>query len=89
VAELRWIAGTCLPPESQDPRDAIRGHRDRGSDGLNGCPTVFEMGDEVVVQGYELDAATRAGLGIPEGENAVRVPKAVYASGAEALTEGR
>jgi len=78
-----WIAGTCLPP---DERNEIRR---KPSDGLSSCPTVFELGDEVVLQGYELDDETRRMLNIPEGENAVRMPKDVYVRGADVLTGRR
>jgi hypothetical protein len=74
--EPRWIAGTCPPPyaDTGDPRDAIaRLNRTSGSDGLNGCPTVLQVGDAVVVQGYELDPAARAHLRLPDGASAVVV----------------
>lgn len=59
-----------------------------GSDGLNTCPTVIELGDhEVVLQGYELDDSTRRQLNIPPGESAVRMPKVLYLEGARRLTE--
>jgi hypothetical protein len=83
MPELHWIAGTCPPP---DERNEIRR---KTSDGLNSCPTVFELGDEVVLQGYELDTETRRMLNIPEGENAVRMPKDVYLSGADVLSGRR
>jgi hypothetical protein len=50
---------------------------------------VFELGDEVVLQGYELDTETRRMLNIPEGENAVRMPKDVYLNGADVLSGRR
>jgi hypothetical protein len=60
-----------------------------GSDGLNTCPTVIEVVDspEVIVQGRQLDAETRRRLNIPEGEDAVWVPKELYLRGANSLTE--
>jgi hypothetical protein len=60
-----------------------------GSDGLNSCPTVMGLGDDdVVLQGYKLDAETRARLNIPEGEDAIVMPKTVYAEGARRVAEG-
>jgi hypothetical protein len=60
-----------------------------GSDDLNSCPTVLELGeDEVVLQGYELDDETRRMLNIPAGENAVRMPKELYLRSARRLVEG-
>jgi hypothetical protein len=58
------------------------------SEGINSCPTVLELGDDVILQGYELDAETRQELSIPDGENAVRMPKELYLRGARTLTEG-
>jgi hypothetical protein len=60
-----------------------------GSDSLNSCPTVIGLGeDDVVLQGYQLDAETRRRLNIPEGEDAVMMPKALYLEGAKRLAEG-
>jgi hypothetical protein len=60
-----------------------------GSDSLNSCPTVIGFGDdEVVLQGYKLDAETRRRLNIPEGEDAVVMPKELYLRGAKRLAEG-
>jgi len=81
MPELRWIAGTCPPPDGWNEM------RRRTSDGLNSCPAVFELGDEVVMQGDLLDEENRRKLNIPDGENAVRIPKSVYLRGAELLSE--
>jgi hypothetical protein len=43
------------------------------------CPTIYESGDELVVQGYVSTLAT------PEGEQAVRIPKSVLINAAAAL----
>jgi hypothetical protein len=60
-----------------------------GSDSLNSCPTVIGLGDDdVVLQGYRLDAETRRRLNIPEGEDAVMMPKALYLEGARRLADG-
>lgn len=60
-----------------------------GSDGLNSCPTVIGLGDdEVILQGGKLDAETRHRLNIPEGEDAVIMPRDIYLAGARHLTEG-
>jgi hypothetical protein len=59
-----------------------------GSSGINSCPTVIgQEGDEVdaIVQGYELDAATRGALSIPAGETAVRIPRSILLAAAERL----
>jgi hypothetical protein len=60
-----------------------------GSDGLNTCPTVIDViGDEVVIlQGIELSADERRRLNIPEGENAIRMPKEMFVRGARKLME--
>lgn len=59
------------------------------SDGLNSCPTVIGLGeDDVVLQGYKLDAETRHRLNIPEGEDAVVMPKELYLRGARRVMEG-
>jgi hypothetical protein len=61
-----------------------------GSDSLNSCPTVIGFGDdEVILQGKKLDAETRRRLNIPEGEDAVVMPKDLYLRGARRLAEGR
>jgi hypothetical protein len=60
-----------------------------GSDGLNSCPTVIGLGDnDVVLQGYRLDAETRHRLNIPEGEDAIVMPRALYVEGARRVAEG-
>ena len=60
-----------------------------GSDSLNSCPTVIGLGeDDVVLQGYTLDTETRRRLNIPEGEDAIMMPKALYLEGARRLAEG-
>lgn len=60
-----------------------------GSDSLNSCPTVIGLGDDdVVLQGYTLDAETRRRLSIPDGEDAIMMPKALYLEGARRLAEG-
>jgi hypothetical protein len=59
-----------------------------GSDSLNSCPTVIGLGDDdIVVQGYKLDADTRRRLNIPEGEDAIVMPKELYLRGAGRLAE--
>ena len=59
-----------------------------GSDSLNSCPTVIGLGDDdIVVQGYKLDADTRRRLNIPEGEDAIVMPKELYLRGARRLAE--
>jgi hypothetical protein len=61
-----------------------------GSDGLNTCPTIIEVVDSedlIIVQGQQLDAETRRKLNIPDGEDAVVVPKDLYLRGAHRLTE--
>lgn len=60
------------------------------SDGINSCPTVLEVVDNdehLIVQGIKLDAATRRELNIPDGEDAVFLPKDIYLRGADKLTE--
>ena len=60
-----------------------------GSDSLNSCPTVIGLGDDdVVLQGYTLDAETRRRLSIPDGEDAIMMPKALYLEGARRLADG-
>lgn len=60
-----------------------------GSDGLNSSPTVMGLGDnDVVVQGYRLDAETRRRLNIPEGEDAIVMPRTLYVEGARRVAEG-
>lgn len=59
------------------------------SDSLNSCPTVMGFGDdEVILQGYRLDAETRHRLNIPDGEDAVVMPKEIYLRGARRVMEG-
>jgi len=58
---------------------------------LGGQPTapVLDVGDgDLVVQGFKLSPGDRAALGIPDGEDAVRVPRAIILDGARRLTEG-
>jgi hypothetical protein len=44
-------------------------------DGPDGCPTVYaSSGQDVVVQGYDVDGTTLSELRLPTGENAVRLP---------------
>ena len=58
------------------------------SDSLNSCPTVIGFGDdEVILQGYRLDAETRHRLAIPEGEDAIVMPRALYLEGARRAAE--
>lgn len=60
-----------------------------GSDGLNSCPTVIGFGDdEVILQGRKLDAETRHRLNIPDGEDAIVMPRSIYAEGARRVAEG-
>lgn len=62
-----------------------------GSDGINSCPTVMGIeddGDNLVLQGYKLDADTRRALSIPDGEDAIVMPKYVFLRGARRVTEG-
>lgn len=61
-----------------------------GSDGLNSCPTVMgiiEDGDNLVLQGYKLDDGTRQALKIPDGEDAIVMPKYIFLRGARGMTE--
>jgi hypothetical protein len=59
-----------------------------GSDSLNSCPTVIGLGeDDVVLQGYKLDADTRRRLAIPDGEDAIVMPRELYLRGARRLME--
>lgn len=44
--------------------------------------------DDVILQGHDLDAGTRQRLGIPAGENAIRMPRALYLEGARRVAEG-
>ncbi len=58
------------------------------SDGLNSCPTVIGYGeDKVVLQGYALSDELRRELNIPNGEDAVVMPRAMYLEGARRLAE--
>jgi hypothetical protein len=60
-----------------------------GSDELNSCPTVIGFGDaNVILQGTKLDTETRARLSVPEGEDVIVMPKAVYLEGARRVAEG-
>jgi hypothetical protein len=59
-----------------------------GSDGVNSCPTVMGYGDDqVVLQGYRLSDELRRELNIPDGENAVIMPRAMYVEGARRIVE--
>jgi hypothetical protein len=59
-----------------------------GSDGLNSCPTVIGFGDdEVILQGPKIDAETRQRLNIPEGEDAIVMPRTLYLEGARQVAE--
>jgi hypothetical protein len=59
-----------------------------GSDGLTSCPTVLCLGDDdMVLVGYKLDAETRRRLDIPDGEDAVIMPRELYLKGARRLAE--
>lgn len=61
-----------------------------GSDGLNSCPTVMGIvgdGDNLVLQGYKLDNETRQALRIPDGEDAIVMPRNVFVRGARRMTE--
>jgi hypothetical protein len=61
-----------------------------GSDGINSCPTVLGIvddGDNLVLQGYKLDGDTRRALNIPDGEDAIVMPKHVFLRGARRVTE--
>lgn len=52
--------------------------KDPGCDGGQ-CPTVYEAPNgDVVVQGYELDAAEKERLAIPVREGVVRLPRAFF-----------
>jgi len=56
------------------------------SDGLNSCPTVIGFGDDdVILQGATLDAETRQRLNIPEGEDAIVMPRTLYLEGARRI----
>lgn len=60
-----------------------------GSDSLNSCPTVIGFGDdEVIVQGGKLDTETRRRLNIPDGEDAIVMPRELYMRGASRLADG-
>ena len=60
-----------------------------GSDGLNSCPTVIGFGDDqVILQGRRLDAETRQRLAIPDGEDAIVMPRELYLRGARRVMEG-
>jgi hypothetical protein len=58
-------------------------------DDLNSCPTVIGFTEaDVILQGRKLDAETRERLNIPEGEDAIVMPKALYLQGAQRVAEG-
>ena len=60
-----------------------------GSDSLNSCPTVIGFGDDdVILQGGKLDAETRRRLNIPDGEDAIVMPKELYLRGARQVADG-
>lgn len=60
-----------------------------GSDSLNSCPTVIGFGDDdVILQGPKLDAGTRRRLNIPEGEDAIVMPRELYLRGAKRVADG-
>ena len=48
---------------------------------------IIDDGDNLVLQGYKLDDATRRTLGIPDGEDAIVMPKNVFLRGARRMTE--
>jgi hypothetical protein len=50
----------------------------------NGCPTVFTLGDEIVIQGYSVDHAT-VGFEVPTGEQLVRIPLSLLHEGSALL----
>jgi hypothetical protein len=51
-------------------------------------PTLWRTDDgDLVVQGYKLDAETKASIGIPEEEDAVRVPAWLVTRGITRLDE--
>lgn len=56
-------------------------------DDIKTCPTIFEDEEEVVVQGDEIDAATRAQLHLGQGETAVRIPAKLILDAAKRLLE--
>ncbi len=41
------------------------------------CPKILQHGDDVVVTGYLLDDDTRSRLHLPDGEDAIKLPKQV------------
>jgi len=51
-------------------------------------PGVFEEGEDVVVQGYEIGAETRAQLRLGTDESAVRLPRKLILDAARRLAEG-
>jgi hypothetical protein len=60
-----------------------------GSNGINSCPTVIGFGDDdVILQGYKLDAETRRRLNIPDEEDAIVMPRELYMRGARRLADG-
>jgi hypothetical protein len=44
------------------------------------CPKILQHGDDVVVTGYLLDNDTRARLQLPQGEDAIRLPRQIAAA---------
>ncbi|GAA0431958.1 hypothetical protein Acor_03770 [Acrocarpospora corrugata] len=46
-----------------------------GPSGNQGSPTLYEEGDDYLVQGYLLTPQELASLSVPDGETVVRVPK--------------
>jgi hypothetical protein len=58
-----------------------------GCDDIQTCPGVFEEGDDVVVQGYEIGVETRAQLRFGADESAVRLPRKLILDAARRLTE--
>jgi len=57
-------------------------------DDIQTCPGVFEEGDDVVVQGYEIGAETRAQLRLGTDESAVRLPRKLILDAAQRMAEG-
>jgi len=58
-----------------------------GCDDIQTCPGVFVEGEDVVVQGYVIDADTEAQLRFATNESAVRLPRQLILEAAQALTE--
>jgi hypothetical protein len=57
-------------------------------DDIETCPKVFDAGEDVVVQGYDLDGETRRQLHLPAGEAAVRLPRQLILDAARRLKGG-